>query len=931
MKRKHVIATFALSMLLGVGVFAGIHQSKVREAKAEQQSWYVVGSFSGASKWSHTTGYAMTETSTKVWKKENLAFAKGDEFKVCDEEDKNWQGGWAYNNGDSPDKTFFTAANDGANIVCQVAGNYDITFTHNDWHIKVEAHTAPTPTYDVDLYVNNEKVDTVQVSDGNIPNSPAVYGQTFSGWYDDAAMTKGHEVTEIHSDTAIYCTVTTLEEVEYNLDLTPATDYVNEAYLYAFDDAGHNADWPGAKITNNKFKVPTDAKIIIVDVKAGASQRQTVDIIQSGVADDTLIIYNATEDGKHTSAWASNLPAEEGYYLVGSKNKWNLHTATKMGAGDEQNYAILENYAAIEGEKIKVIGYFDYTVTWYGTGDEGQDDYVFDGDKNVNIYLSKADNKIYVANYVPPVVDHDYALKVNGGTPIALTKSGEEYYVEGITVAAGDTFTFTKDEAAYAVTAEDAGNNNYGKNGVRQAGTVNLYLKPASDHFWVSGLPAPEEGQATYYMLINDKNPVKMTDNTAATANEFYLTHVELAADDEVSFMYISEAQESPVYAHYNITTVEGIEDFYKEGNVVKTAGIYDLYADMTPDHNKLYVAINHDGWVRYLDINGTKQAMTVNPDNDKEYKLTANLVAGDELAYYYGADAESATEQTSSAKAIYNNNLGADKKVLVDAQGADIYVNIETGEIWVGGIATAGYHIIKNGHTLVAMTHGDEYDGYDQWFSASIEFAKDDEITFINATEARGNQLPEIFGIGTVEESDEGAKFEVVDGTPKVIKAKEAVTTKVYLKLKYGMDRVYFGAEEQYIRAAKAFAKDFKDNLATACKASGQQKAVEDAWKDAVDAYALLAKEAKDELKLGALSSVEEVREFGARYTWFLEHKSTWNLDNFLGWEIQASNDVMGLTADDTTMTVVVISAIAVISAAGLFFLIRRKRRLVK
>lgn len=888
MKRKHVIATFALSALLGVGFFAGIHGNKAKEAKAVgTKTFYLLRNWDWGTPEIHYWG----GSSPTTWDNNPQL------VKIADSYTTDGQTGPVYSY-DVPEDTkgIIIRRQDHS----QQTANYEFTswasvstnaayFEWKDNANKLHpfTYTVPTPEPEAvyKVAIGGGAAQTLVVN----PDNADEYKLE-----NDVTFTAGQQLVFTKDDAALAVTSKAAGQYDTNnvdTDLKIKKATTGNLYLDK---------------TTNQVWVTGYGKV------AGAAYLQGTFNTWSGIETTATVTENVAAFQNLDLAKDDIFKAFV-YNKENNEDKYNWIGATSIAYaedyGDEYT-ATIDDPDNDKNVKINQAGNYDITVN-----------------TSTGVYTIKAND------YVPPV-QHTYKLKINDETPVTLTKDGNQYEAKGITVAAGDTFAFLEDDTAYAVTAEDTGNNNYGKNGIRQAGTVDLYLKPAEGHFWVSGLPAPEEGHKTYYMLINDKNPVKMTYNTdpdAPSDDEYYLTHVELVANDEISFMYVSAAQEYPVYTHYNITTVEGIEGFYKEGNVVKTAGIYDLYADMTPDHNKLYVAVNHDGWVRYLDINGTKQAMTVNPDNDKEYKLTANLVAGDELAYYYGADAESATEQTSTAKAIYNNNLGADKKVLVDAQNADIYVNIETGEIWVGGIATAGYHIIKNGHTLVAMTHGDEYDGYDQWFSASIEFAKDDEITFINATEARGNQLPEIFGIGTVEESDEGAKFEVVDGTPKVIKAKEAVTTKVYLKLKYGMDRVYFGAEEQYIRAAKAFAKDFKDNLATACKASGQQKAVEDAWKDAVDAYALLAKEAKDELKLGALSSVEEVREFGARYTWFLEHKSTWNLDNFLGWEIQASNDVMGLTADDTTMTVVVISAIAVISAAGLFFLIRRKRRLVK
>lgn len=896
MKRKHVITTLALSMLLGVGVFAGITANRVREAKAdgtktiyckcEQGWWKTDGAAVGVYYWGGTT--PKTD-----W--------PGVRMEAVEEVTDTWK----YDVPDDITGLIFTRVN-GSGAV-------------SDWGAKTADLTLPT---------NGDDLYTI-TSTSAVWGEPGVAGE----W------SKYEEPVTPEPDPVYKVTIAGGEAQ------TLVANPDNDSEVKLASDVTLTA---GQTISFTK-----DEEALAVTAKAGGTF--ATNNIDAELKIKKTVTGNLYLNKSSKEVWVTGYEVADGNaYLVGSLNSWSgieygsvvyTNVATFQNIDLEADavfkaYVYEEDGATEDAKKewvnpASVEMYADYHGEYTATID--------DPDGNKNVKVSKAGNydifinvatRVYtikVNGYIPPV-EPEYALKVNTGAPIALTKDGDQYYAKDVEVAAGDKFAFTKDEAAFEVEARDVGNNNYGKNGIRKAGTVDIYLKPSTNDFWVSGTVAPEETEA-YYMLVNDMNPTKMTYNDAAQSeSEYYLTHVEVKVDDEISFLYVGTG-EYATYSYYNIQGLkEGSVDFYQEdSNKVKADGIYDIYADMEYEHNVLYVALNTEGWVRYLDINGTKHAMTVNPEKDYEYMFTTNLVAGDELAYYFGPDATSATEQTSSAKAVYNNNLGADKKVLVDADNATVCVNINNGEIWVGGIATAGYHIIKNGHTLVAMTHGDEYDGYDQWFSASIEFAKDDEITFINATEARGNQLPEIFGIGTVEESDEGAKFEVVEGTPKVIKAKEAVTTKVYLKLKYGMDRVYFGAEDQYIHDAKVFANQFKADLDTACKASGQQKAVEDAWKDAAEAFALLAKETKDELKLGDLSSVEEVREFGVRYAWFLEHKSTWNLENFLEWDIQPANTAFGTTADDSVMTIVVIASISVISAAGLFFLIRRKRKLVK
>ena len=52
MKRKGFFVSALVSLTLGIGLFSGITigNKTVKEAKAEQTAWYVVGTFGGANK-----------------------------------------------------------------------------------------------------------------------------------------------------------------------------------------------------------------------------------------------------------------------------------------------------------------------------------------------------------------------------------------------------------------------------------------------------------------------------------------------------------------------------------------------------------------------------------------------------------------------------------------------------------------------------------------------------------------------------------------------------------------------------------------------------------------------------------------------------------------------------------------------------------------
>lgn len=187
MKLKNLLCTLGLAAVLGIGVGAGLAAKQdVKETRAAQTSWYVVGTFSGISKWTAGTGYAMTNTEGDKWVKEELSFAQGDEFKVCDEDTGSWQGGWSFNNGESSSaiKECFTADGDGANIVCQTAGFYNVEFDKSTWHITITA--CEVTSYNVGFDEDGDGVAdvTTPVASGSkaVSYTPYIFGKVFGAW-----------------------------------------------------------------------------------------------------------------------------------------------------------------------------------------------------------------------------------------------------------------------------------------------------------------------------------------------------------------------------------------------------------------------------------------------------------------------------------------------------------------------------------------------------------------------------------------------------------------------------------------------------------------------------------------------------------------------------------------------------------------------------
>ena len=93
MKRKHVIATLALSMLLGVGVFAGLKGHEVREARAANGDYGVLGKIKGVTNWdSANATYKMTDNGDGTFTYSALELQVDDEFKTAGSDGNNWQG-----------------------------------------------------------------------------------------------------------------------------------------------------------------------------------------------------------------------------------------------------------------------------------------------------------------------------------------------------------------------------------------------------------------------------------------------------------------------------------------------------------------------------------------------------------------------------------------------------------------------------------------------------------------------------------------------------------------------------------------------------------------------------------------------------------------------------------------------------------------------
>lgn len=127
-------------------------------------------------------------------------------------------------------------------------------------------------------------------------------------------------------------------------------------------------------------------------------------------------LYNVTEwSAGEWSTYApapSDVPAEDGYYLVGTETNWKFEGAPKLSEGTEGNTAQLKGYSASDGEEFKIRGYFDGVDTWYSEEGAGTgDNYVVNERTTVDIYLN-GEKKLYV--YVPEDVPAEPGYYIQG-------------------------------------------------------------------------------------------------------------------------------------------------------------------------------------------------------------------------------------------------------------------------------------------------------------------------------------------------------------------------------------------------------------------------------------------------------------------------------------------------------------------------------------
>lgn len=438
---------------------------------------------------------------------------------------------------------------------------------------------------------------------------------------------------------------------------------------------------------------------------------------------------------------------------------------------------------------------------------------------------------------------------------------------------------------------------------------------------------------------------VRMTEEVDDQSKTFYQGTITVAANAQVEAVYSTDSRvDYQNWGSLVISPAEAAEDFpvnqggtYNKSLVFTNAGSYTIkaYIENSAAH---YVVIPNNYSANYkLSVGGNDVTLTHHSGN--EYKAVVNLTRGETLSYKKNDAVVASTPKKST-----NNNIDRESNtVIFSATSVTVYVDVVDKTIFAEGLPnlSVGYHVIKNGTTVVSMTHNESPSdpSYLEYFTELTTFAADDVITFLDIQSSESeltDKRPCEFKIITINAGGLGDKFEVVSAG---IKAKQAINTAVYLKLKSGADEVYFGNVSEALEKAEEFAAQFLTKINAICDTThGTGTDVDDLaeeWGKQKSAFNNdLIEGAQNILKSATAShNVEDIRNMIAQYTYVIQKygNSLGTNPDFLQKGLSQSsyaNNVLANTINpsNTIAIIVVISLVAVTSIGGYLFIRGRK-----
>ena len=315
------------------------------------------------------------------------------------------------------------------------------------------------------------------------------------------------------------------------------------------------------------------------------------------------------------------------------------------------------------------------------------------------------------------------------------------------------------------------------------------------------------------------------------------------------------------------------------------------------------------------------------------EYTYTftgVSLTSGQVLSY----KRNSTTVSVASAKLDATNNLESSRTVVSNNANATVVIDVFDATIYSNLGVQEGFHMLRNGViTTLTRNESPSDPSFIEYYSEAISFSANETIRFVDV-KGSGETLPVVFDVLKINSGGLGNKF---DSTSGVLKAKEAVTSAVYLKLKSGNDEVYFGTISEAEQKAIDFAAAFNSAISSVCNSQGGTtiSALRTAWQTQKTNFGNLLAASKTILKNATESDhVETIREFVKKYIYVASKYTTQLGDgyNFLNKTIPnrahfLSPLINSSVSSSSLIVIVLVLGITGLSVGG-YFLIRRKKQ---
>lgn len=224
-----------------------------------------------------------------------------------------------------------------------------------------------------------------------------------------------------------------------------------------FPEEGNTVTWYKAQ----EGKVYSSTSVAFTIVVSADSSDGNLKVTNAG----TYNIYFNPSDGSYSiedQNYVPDVPATDGYYLVGTKSNWKFDGATKLGAGTGDNKAELLDYSASAHEEFRIRGYHSKTDTWYEIDGIGAANYVVgDSAKQLDIIINNAGVVIVTEHGVTPSTEktfyftcpgawtdlHVYYFGASGEVEpwpgVSMTPAGTNQYGEYVYSITFDTAVYT--------------------------------------------------------------------------------------------------------------------------------------------------------------------------------------------------------------------------------------------------------------------------------------------------------------------------------------------------------------------------------------------------------------------------------------------------------------------------------------------------------